>query len=186
MSLLEVEQQVMNYLKKRMFKEAILAVANYESEQVPPRGLGIDWKHYNPNSQIKILTLIFNNKPEILTKMDDIALEYLRIAAAMMELWGVNTVTKWLPANFVTGLSIDNDTAARILLFKSQNEEKKKQYQSSGVRYVEVYPALDQYTCESCKQLYGKRYRIVEAPKLPIQNCTSKRGCRCCYLPCID
>lgn len=119
--------------------------------------------------------------------MEDAKLEPLRIGAAMMELWGENTASKWLPPNFETGLSIDNDSAARMLLFNSQNKETLKQYGESGVaQYVEILAANDPNTCESCKKLQGKRYKLSEAPKLPNPNCTYKLGCRCIYLPCVD
>lgn len=113
----KVEQQAMDYLITRLFKEASLAVANFEAEQVVSRGLGVDWKHYDPKSQIEILDSIFkSDKPGILSKLDDNKLEPLRIAAAMMEMWGTNTATKWLPANFETGLSMDNDSVVRMIL----------------------------------------------------------------------
>ena len=181
---IKVEHQVIDYLAKRMFKEASLAVANYEAEQVFSRGIGIDWKHYDPKRAIEILDSIFNNKPEIIAKLEDDKLEPLRIGAAMMELWGENMASKWLPTNFKTGLSINNDSAARMLLFNSENIATLKQYGENGVKYVEVSAAPD--SCESCKKLQGKRYRVDKAPKLPNPNCTHKVGCRCMYLPCVD
>lgn len=181
----KVEHQVIDYLAKRMFKEASLTVANYEAEQVFPRGMGIDWKHYNPNRDIEILKNIYGNKPEILSKLENAKLDSLRPAAGMMLLWGESTATKWLPTDFETGLSMDNDSAARMLLFNSQNKETLKQYGESGVvQYVEILATPN--SCESCKKLQGKRYKVNEAPKLPNPNCTHELGCRCVYLPCVD
>jgi len=64
----------------------------------------------------------------------------------MMELWGTNTASKWLPANYETGLPVDNDnaarifdTAARMILFKQSNAAALKGYAESGVvHYVEI------------------------------------------------
>jgi hypothetical protein len=168
-----------------VFKEASLAVANYEAEQVFSRGMGIDWKYHNPKHEIEILNSIFNNRPEILSKLGDAKLEPLRMSAAMMEIWGENTASKWLPASFETGLSINNDNAARMLLFNSRNKETLKQYSESGVvQYVEILATPE--SCESCKMLESKRYKVSEAPKLPNPNCTHELGCRCVYLPCVD
>jgi hypothetical protein len=181
----KVEQQVIEYIEKRMFNDASMAVASYEAKQVFSRGMGIDWNHYDPKRQTEILNSIFNNKPEILSKLEDAKLESLRIGAAMMELWGDNSASKWLPPNFETGLSIDNDSAARMLLFNSQHEETLKGYAESGVdQYVEILATPD--SCESCKKLEGKRYELDKAPKLPNPNCTHEMGCRCVYLPCVD
>jgi hypothetical protein len=181
----KVEQQVVEYLAKQMFKEASLAVANYETEQVFPRGMGVDWKHHDPQGDIRELTAIYKNKPRILSKLDDAKLPYLRIAAAMMSLWGENTAAKWIPPNFETGLSMDNDTAARMLLFNAYNLGALEGYKDSGVvHYVEIKAALN--SCESCKKLHAQRYKLNEAPELPNPSCTYDLGCRCVYLPCVD
>jgi hypothetical protein len=66
-----VEQQVVEYIKNRNFKEASLTVAAYEAEQVFPRGIGIDWKHYDPNKDMEMLNIIFESKPKILARLED-------------------------------------------------------------------------------------------------------------------
>jgi hypothetical protein len=181
----KVEEQAIIYLSKRMFKEASLTVAAYEAEQVSPRGLGIDWKHHNPTDDAKILNAIFQEKPEILSKLDNAKLEPLQLAASMMFLWGDNKASKWLPPNFTTGLSMNNDSAARMLVFNARNKVTLNGYAESGVvRYVEILATKD--SCESCKKSIGKRFELNEVPKLPNPNCTYKSGCRCVYLPCID
>jgi hypothetical protein len=180
----KVERQVVEYLRNRKFREASLAVAAYETEQVFPRGMGVDWKHYNPNHDIDMLNSIFGSKPRIIAQLGDEKLEALRIAAAMMALWGENKAKKWLPANFETGLSYDNETAARMFVFHGVHRSTFEQYRSGGIDYVEVLPALD--SCESCKKLAGKHYKLNDAPELPNEHCTHKMGCRCVYLPCVD
>ena len=102
----------------------------------------------------------------------------------MMELLGTNTATKWLPSNFETSLSIDSDSAARMLLFNAMNIAHLKQYKESGPKYVEVLGAPN--SCPFCKNIAGKRYAINQAPTLPNPRCTHELGCRCVYLPCID
>ena len=99
---IEVEQRVIGSLANRMFEEASSAVANYEAEQVFSRGMGIDWKHYDHKREVQILNSIFNDKPEIVCLLGDAKLEPLRIAAAMMALWGESKAGKWLPLNLET------------------------------------------------------------------------------------
>ena len=65
----QVERLVLEYLTKHKFKEACLAVAEYEAEQKSQRGIGIDWKHYDANSDIKKLNTIFERKPKILVHL---------------------------------------------------------------------------------------------------------------------
>ncbi len=179
----KVEQQVMEYLTRRKFREASLAVAGYETEQVFSRGIGIDWKHYNPNHNMEILNTIFESRPKILVRLGNEKLEALRIAAAMMELWGENRAKKWLPVDFETGLPFDNDTTARMFLFHGEKRATLERYRSGGLEYVEILAVSD--SCESCKKLASKRYKLDEAPELPNPNCTHKMGCRCCFLPVV-
>jgi hypothetical protein len=181
---LKVDQQVMDCLAKRMFREASLAVAKYEAGQVFSRGMGVDWKHYNPNRDIQILQHIYGNKPEILNKLDDTKLDSLQLGAGMMLLWGENKATKWIPKDFETGLSMNTDVAARMLLFNALSIANLKQYKENGIKYIEVLATPD--SCEACKKLQSKRYRIDKAPKLPNPNCIHELGCRCVYLPCVD
>jgi hypothetical protein len=180
----KIEQDVVDCLVKRAFMEASVIVATFEAEQPVTRGLGIDWKHFDNKRQVEILSLIFQSKPEILSNLDDANLEALRVGAAMMELWGMNTAKKWIPVNLKTGLLMSNDSAARMVLFDSRHKQTLKQYAEHGaIQYVEVLATAD--SCEDCKKLQGKRYRIDEAPTLPNPNCTHELGCRCVYLPCI-
>lgn len=179
-----VEQQVMEYLKKRKFKEASLEVAAYESEQVFSRGIGIDWKHYNPSRDIEMLNTIFSSKPKILAKLDNEKLEALRLGAAMMGLWGKNMAKEWLPANYETGLAFDNDTAARMFFFYASYRATLEQYRKSGVvKYVEILAAQD--SCEAWKKLTKKRYKLNEVPELPYEHCTHEMGCRCTEVPIV-
>ncbi len=180
----KVERQVMEYLTRRKFREASLAVAGLEAEQVFPRGIGIDWKRHNPNHDIEMLKTIFESKPKILVRLGNEKLEALRIAAAMMALWGENRAKKWLPDDFETALPFDNDTTARMFLFYAQHRATLEQNRSEGLKHVEVLPAPD--SCESCKKLAGKHYKLNEAPELPNEHCTHKMGCRCTYLPVIE
>lgn len=178
----KIEQQVMEYLKKRKLKEASLAVAAYEAEQVFPRGTGIDWKRYNPERDVEMLSNIFKNKPGILARLGNDKLEALRIGACMMALWGENKAKKWLPVNFETGLPFDNDTTARMFLFHAVHRATLERYHSEGLEHVEILAAPD--SCESCGKLAGT-YKLNEAPELPNPNCTGKMGCRCTFLPVV-
>jgi len=185
----KVECQVMEYLTKRKFREASLAVAAYETEQVFPLGLatGIDlkesWKHHNPNHDIEKLNTIFESKPpRIIVRLGNEKLEALRIAAAMMALWGENKAKQWLPPDFEAGLPFDNDTVVRMINFQAVHRATLERYRSEGLEYVEVFPAPD--SCEACRKLAGS-YKLNDAPELPNEYCTGKMGCRCCYLPVV-
>lgn len=175
-----VEQQVMGYLAKRMFKQASLAVAGYEAGQVFSRGMGVDWKRHSPNRDIQILEHIYGSKPGILNKLEDSKLSSLQVGAGMMLLWGVNKANRWIAGDFETGLSMDTDVAARMLLFSAQSIVTLRQFQEMGIECVEVLGTTD--SCESCNEVAKRIYRLSEAPTLPNPNCTHDMGCRCVHL----
>jgi len=174
-----VEQQVLNLLRQRRFREASLLVASFESEQVFPRGLGIDWRNYDPTHDVKVLNIIFGSKPRILASLNDEHLDQLRIAAGMMHLWGTNKAKGWLPPDFKTTLSMDNDAAARMIVFHATHQVQIAQYRKVGVKKVKIITANDTYVCEVCRELASKEYELSQVPELPHEKCRSEMGCRC-------
>lgn len=180
----EVEQQTMEYLRQRKFKEASMAVAAYEAKQKSPRGMGMNWEQYDCTRDVDALNVIFGQTPKILGKLDEGQLGPLRLAAGMAHLWGTNEFEKWLPPGFTTGLRMDNDTAARMLLFLGINKATIAGYRRSGVvREVEILATGD--SCEDCVKLASGSYTLDEVPELPYEHCTSEMGCRCCFAPVI-
>lgn len=177
---LEMEEQVLEYLKRRKFKEASVAVASYEATQVFPRGIGVDWKNHNPNRNVELLRLIFDGRPRILSRLSNDQLAALRPAAGMISLLGVSQGSQWLPADFETGLAMDNDAAVRMLSFHAMHQVDMASYRQGGVKQVEIRAAED--SCEACKKISGRKFKLNEAPELPHEHCTHKMGCRCMAL----
>jgi hypothetical protein len=174
---IKVEEQTLQALRQCRFREASQAVAAFEAQQVFPRGIGIDWKHYNPAHDVAMLEVIFQASPKILSSLNDEQMKHLRLAAGMMHLWGTNRAESWLPNGFETGLIMDNDAAARMILFYASHQRSIAQYRAAGVRKVEIL-ATDN-SCTACKKLAKKKYKIDEVPELPYEKCTSEMGCRC-------
>jgi hypothetical protein len=180
----EIEIRVMDFLRKRMFKEASIAVSKYESEQVFPRRMGIDWKNRSPNRDVEIMNVLFSSKPKILSSLRDEKLDNLREGASMMFLWGKNKAHEWMPEDFKTDLSFDVDTAARMFLFHAIHKTNLEAYRKNGVvKFVEILPAQD--SCDECKKLAKKKYKLNDVPELPHNMCTHKKGCRCTLIPVI-
>lgn len=176
------ELLTLDYIMKGMFKEASLTRAAFEAKQIFPVGLGIDWNNYSPDRDVDELTIIFNNKPKILAKVNDKDLQILRLAASMVKLWGSTKERKWLPDDFSMDLPFDNETAIRMYVFYASNKENIALYKKYRVtEYVRVFTGRD--ACDECKKFEGKRYSINNPPELPHENCTHEMGCRCSYMP---
>ena len=181
------EREVLAMLQKGKYREASLAVSSYEARQVFPRGwaFGTDWRKHDPTRDVATLKQIFSSKPKPLAQLDQSKLGALRIAAGMMALWGTSEAGAWLPSHFETGLTIDNDAAAQTLLFGSSHQSQLEQWRQSGVvAGVRVLTAKD--SCNECRKLEGKKYRLSEAPELPNAKCTSPKGCRCTLTAILD
>lgn len=181
-----VEQETMEYLRLGKLKEACRSVANYEAKQPFPRGIGVDWKHYDPTGDVAALEAIYCGKPKILGKLDEGQLLPLRLAAGMAQLWGTNQFEEWLPPGFTTGLKMGNDAAARMLLFSGIHRTTLEGYRRSRVvKKVEVVVARDERLCAACESLADRQFSLDSAPELPYEHCTSEMGCRCCFAPLI-
>lgn len=169
-------------LRNGEFAQACRQVAQYESRQVFPRGVGVDWSKPD-GADPRRLEILFVSQPKILADLPNNEWRPLRIAAGMMLLWGVNTVDEWLPENFVGVSQFDNDTAARMLLFHANHVDNLAQFREMGVRTMTI-SACDT-SCEACLELSGKPLLLDEVPELPFYACTYVRGCRCLLLPDI-
>jgi len=181
------EQEVLTMLQKRKFREASLLVSSYEAKQVFSRGVGIDWKNYDPSRAMAVLKGIFGGRPKILARLDHEKLELLRLAAGMAYLWGTGEARPWLPADFGTGLVMDNEAAARMLEFYALHQVRLEEYRESRVvKSVEIVTANDEHACEACRRLASRKYKLSEVPELPYEKCTSDMGCRCCASGVVD
>lgn len=183
----ECDQRTLELIYQKDFRGACLEAAHFEARQVLPRGIGIDWTHYNPDRDIGLLTYMFERKPKILNGLKESDWEPLRVAAAMMHLCGKLTTAELLPIGLVTLPAFDpyiaNDTAARMILFHATHCLDQKQYRSMAVKEVEISCADN--SCSACQELARHRYSLDKCPELPYEHCTCEVGCRCLTSPVL-
>ena len=175
----KVEQQVINAIRKRKFKEASQLVAGFEAEQVFQRGINVDWKNHDPSRDVAILSNMFDSAPKKLAGLKAELLEQLRVAAGMMHLWGTNRGKEWLSTNEKSGLGIDNDSAIRMLLSYAMCRHEIADYKRIGVKTVKILTCNDSHVCDKCRKLASKTHKLSEVPELPYEKCTCEFGCRC-------
>lgn len=174
----DAERQVFFLLRQRRFREASVLVAAYESAQVFPRGIGIDWSEHDPAEDVALLRIIFERTPRILSGLVERHSEELRVAAGMMQLWSLTLIDKWLPSDMETGLRFCNSTAARMLVFHALHVLQLAQYRGigAGKRY-RILSSSD--PCPTCKRIAGRTFAVNEYFELPYEHCTDEMGCRC-------
>lgn len=173
------EREVLGLLARKEFSNAVRVLAQYEASQVFPRGLGIDWKNYDVESGVESLKTIFERTPGILKDIEENRLSKLRLAAAMMQLWGTNTARRWLPDEFETGIHLDSDAACRMFIFHAAHLRNMASYKEARFKTIEVSSVGDGNTCAECQNINGKKYKVENVPELPYAECTCDIGCRC-------
>lgn len=174
-----MEEEVIEALKHRKFRNASLAVASYEAEQVFPRGMGIDWKHYDPSGDVELLTAIFQHKPNRLQHLTDVQMEPIRIAAGMRVLgWNLGQATEWLEANRPDVLDVPLGVAVLTVESYARFRVEINRLRQRGYKWVRVKTRNDELVCDACKKLSAKQYAIDKVPELPYEKCTSE-VCRC-------
>lgn len=73
------------------------------------------------------------------------------------------------------------DTLVRTELTHIQTQAAKQRYQDYGIKEVEVLVDVDAKTCDECKALVGKRFKVGATPPLPVHP-----NERCCLIPVIE
>ncbi|MEG0904184.1 MAG: minor capsid protein [Lachnospiraceae bacterium] len=61
------------------------------------------------------------------------------------------------------------------------NQASMQSYKDAGVKYVQIWAAKDERTCEECGQYHEKIYPIDKCPVLPFHP-----NCRCTIIPVTD
>ncbi len=171
------ERDTLALLTKGQLPQAVGLVVQFESSQVFPRAVGV-------NSGLEMVRLIFEKIPGILRGVTEDKLAELRCAAAMMQLWGATEARRWLPENFETGIRLDSETAARMIVSHASHLQQMQDYRSSiaEIKQVEVLGTYDENICSECRKINGKKYKLDSVPEIPYPKCTSESGCRCTTL----
>jgi hypothetical protein len=174
-----LEEQLKEHLRNRAFREASLALAAYEEEEVFSNPIAIP---RNPDRDVEMLSIIFSSRPAILSKLkpfrwiSDDLLEELRIYGSMMAL-----------GLLLPDLSVEKEIGARMFYFYANHMVTLAEYRTSGVvMFVEILTSQDSSVCKACKKLENRKFKISAVPELPHKNCTSEVGCRCCIIPIVD
>lgn len=160
------------------FARASLAVSRYEAKQVFPRGMGIDWSRNDSSRDVQVMEAMFSSRPKILDGLAEEEWEPLRVAAAMMHLWGVSMAREWLPNMFVGVPRFDADTAVRMLLFHANHKLDLVRFREMGVKKATI-EGCGEASCETCQAIAGKTMPLAKIPELPHAACTHQVGCRC-------
>jgi hypothetical protein len=168
---------VLTALLRGRLREATQRVAAFEAGQTLPRTVGPRWQNYNTAADYAVLKAIFQGRPGILTGLSSGQVECLQLAAAMMHLCGSEECQAWLPPGFETPLRIDNDAAARMILYSAYHRCKAASFLAAGVETVGIQARPN--PCPACATIAQQAYPLSGVPELPYDGCSHELGCRC-------
>ncbi len=172
------ESECLEALKQRRFKAACSVIGAYEASRVFPRGVGIDWQRYDCSHDLSVLQIIFTAHLSRHARFGEDTMLNLRLAAAMIHLWGTNDPSPWLPDNSGDDKTV-LVTEARMLLFHALNRVRLQEMKEAGIRRVKILSPRNSDDCPTCRSNDGKTYPIDGVPILPHEGCTCECGCRC-------
>lgn len=61
------------------------------------------------------------------------------------------------------------------------NDATMQRYKDAGIKYVQIWAAEDERTCDECSKYHGKIYPIDKCPHVPLHP-----NCRCTIIPVTD
>lgn len=173
----KLDSQVLSALQQGRIREATQRIATFETQQALPRTIDGPWKRYDTSTDFAILKAIFQGKPGILGSLGEDHMHCLRLAAAMMHLCGTEECQAWLPDRFQVPLRIDNETAARMILFSAYHRCNVVSFLAAGIDTVGIQTRHN--PCPACQAIAQRTYPISEVPELPYEACSHEMGCRC-------
>jgi hypothetical protein len=184
---LALEEEVRRRLGVADYRGASMSVAAFEAMRPEPRGIGIDWKNYDPFRDVAALTAIHERVPAILDGVRADALPTLRLAASMMLLLGTGPVRRWIQRDLTTGTRFGGDVSAYMLLFYGMKQAQiaswSRDFERAGVAVARVrISACGADSCAPCREIANNIFAANRLPELPYQRCISPMGCRCIYM----
>ena len=165
------QDQSLAALRQRQVEDACRIVATFEASRVFGRGVGIDWQRYEPARDSSILNLVFSESLARHAKLNEKALAAIRVAAAMMHLWGTNNPSPYLEEG-LNHDEVDWAVEARMLLFRALGILRLQEMKSAGIQRVKVLGSGGRARCQACRSDDQTAYSIDCAPVLPHELCS--------------
>ncbi len=169
-------------LMQGRFNDACLARAASGASRLEPLGIGANSANCDISPDVEVLQTIFTGQIKRQAAFDQEVMAGIRLAAAMMHLWGTNNARRCLPKG-AGRQEIDWTVEARMLLFYALGKSRIQAMKRAGIKRVKFLASGNQDDCPTCRSDSGRVFPIDSIPTLPHERCTCETGCRCAALP---
>jgi hypothetical protein len=131
-------------------------------------------------SSMRILELILTRTPALFANYPPTVLQPIRIAAALMELWGTNTIPDLVKNEDMPDQRFSPQAIGHMLHSHACFLKKIEEFRAVGIKRVEFIGSNDPTDCQACQEADGESYTTEGVPELPLVDCQCKSpyGCR--------
>ena len=126
----------------------------------------------------KKIEILLSRTPKALADCPTDILEPLRIVAALMTLWGVNSIRQFATIEGELGYRMSAEAVAQSLSTYAAFLGAIQGFKEVGIEKVELLPAGLPDECETCRATNGKVYPVDQVPELPLEGCSCEKWCR--------
>ena len=132
------------------------------------------------DSTVTTMEFILGRTPVLLADCLPEVLEPLRIAAAMMELWGTNNIRQFATIEGQLDYRFGFDAIAHMLHTHGCFLRSLDDFHRAGISHVKLLGTHGSHDCEACRAANEKSFPISKVPEIPLISCTcdDKYGCR--------
>jgi len=125
------------------------------------------------------LGFILQRTPKLLADCPPKILEPLRIAAAMMILWGTSNIREFVTIEGESTYRFVPEAIALILFTHGCILHRLEEMRGLGITRVQLVGSGLEEDCEACRAANGAIFNIDDVPELPLVNCRCKTGYGC-------
>jgi hypothetical protein len=142
------------------------------------------WQVDHEEREARILESILTRTPKALADCPPEYLPPLRVAAALMELFGegVSFIRKLISVEDDYNYRFKPDAVCLMLHAYGCHLDRLSEMAAAGFTKVQVSSSLNPDECAACRNAHGKVFPIADAPEVPLPNCDCPRACSCIVL----
>jgi hypothetical protein len=129
---------------------------------------------------VRTMELILSKTPVLLFDCPEKVLAPLRVAAALMELWGETDIRHFVTVEGELDYRFSIAAIAHLLHSHGSFLAKLEEFRRAGISHVTFLGADGPYDCDACRNADGMKFTIDSVPELPLADCTceDEYGCR--------
>lgn len=131
------------------------------------------------DSVVRTMEFILSSTPALLSDCPPKVLQPLRIAAAMMELWGVNRIKRFVTIEGELDYRFGADAIAHMMHSHGCFLRSLEDIRSLGISHVRLLGSHGSDTCAACRAANDKLFTVDAVPELPLADCRcmDRYGC---------